>query len=59
MNILSRLLSMYAYVTLVLFIVVYLVGSIKVSGNFSDLLVQQHTAYSIRFRVRCINVESV
>ena len=39
----------------VLFIVVYLVGS-KVSGNFSGLLVQQHTAYSICFRWRCINV---
>ena len=38
----------------VLFIVVYLVGS-KVSGNFSGLLVQQHTAYSICFRWRCIN----
>ena len=40
----------------VLFIVVYLVGSNKASGNFSSLLVQQHTAYSICFHVRCINV---
>ena len=40
----------------VLFIVVYLVGSNKASGNFSDLLVQQHTAYSIFFQVGCINV---
>ena len=26
-------------------LVVYLVGSNEVSGNFSDLLVQQHTAF--------------